>query len=88
MNRLIEAVQDGKSEKYTYDLAGNRLKKESEQKTERYQYNAKNQLTGIQSGEKTIQYRYDPQGNMLEELGCAWKKHYTYDAATVRKISS
>ena len=85
MNRLIEAVQDGKSEKYTYDLAGNRLKKESEQKTERYQYNAKNQLTGIQSGEKTIQYRYDPQGNMLEELGCTWKKHYTYDAANRQK---
>ena len=27
MNRLLEAVQDGKPEKYTYDLAGNRLKK-------------------------------------------------------------
>lgn len=85
MNRLIEAVQDGKTEKYTYDLAGNRLKKESGQKTERYQYNTKNQLTGIQSGEKTIQYRYDPQGNMLEELGCTWKKHYTYDAANRQK---
>ena len=85
MNRLIESVQDGKSEKYTYDLAGNRLKRESEQKTERYQYNAKNQLTGIQSGENTIQYRYDPQGNMLEELGCTWKKHYTYDAANRQK---
>ncbi len=29
MNRLSSAVQDGKEERYAYDLAGNRLKKEN-----------------------------------------------------------
>lgn len=81
MNRLLESVQDGKAEKYTYDLAGNRLRRESGQKTEVYQYNAKNQLTSICSGESIIQYLYDKQGNMLEEQGDAWTKRYTYDAA-------
>ena len=61
MNRLVEAVQNGKSEKYTYDLAGNRLKKESEQKTEHYQNNRKNQLINNKKGEKKTQYRKDKQ---------------------------
>ena len=80
MNRLVEAVQNGKSEKYTYDLAGNRLKKESEQKTEHYQYNRKNQLIHLKTGETTTQYRYDQQGNLLEEQSNTWNKTYTYDA--------
>lgn len=29
MNRLVQTIQDGKTERFTYDLAGNRLMKES-----------------------------------------------------------
>ena len=69
MNRLVSAMQDGREEKYVYDLAGNRLRKESAQGTETYHYNAKNQLTHLQSGGDTLRYIYDRQGNLLEEHG-------------------
>ncbi len=81
MNRLVQTIQDGKTERYTYDLAGNRLRKESSRETEVYQYNAKNQLTSLRAGDTTTRYRYDPQGNLLEERGDTWTKRYTYDAA-------
>ena len=80
MNRLVQTIQDGKTERYTYDL-GNRLMKESGRETEVYQYNAKNQLTSLRAGDTTTRYRYDPQGNLLEERGDTWNKRYTYDAA-------
>lgn len=72
MNRLVQIIQDGKTERYTYDLAGNRLMKESVRETEVYQYNAKNQLTSLRAGDATTRYCYDPQGNLLEERGDTW----------------
>ena len=81
MNRLVEAAYDGKSERYSYDLAGNRLKKESEQGAEIYHYNVKNQLTHVHNREGEIKYHYDIQGNLLEERANCWKKQYTYDTA-------
>ena len=89
MNRLISAVQDGEEERYAYDLAGNRLKKEMTQGTEVYHYNRKNQLTHIHKGESTLRYFYDKQGNLLEEQGKTARKRYTYDAANRQvKITS
>ena len=39
MNRLREASYNASRERYTYDMVGNRLKKETEQGQEIYTYN-------------------------------------------------
>lgn len=86
MNRIVGAVQDREEERYAYDLAGNRLKKESVQGTKNYHYNAKNQLIHIYNGENTLRYLCDKQGNLLEERGKTRRKRYSYDVAN-RQVS-
>lgn len=51
---------------YAYDLAGNRLSKETIEGTEKYTYDALNQLTGVTYPDGIItQFIYDSMGNRL-----------------------
>ena len=79
MNRLTEAAYNGSWERYTYDLAGNRLKKETGKGQKVYVYNVRNQLVRMEKGAEITDYHYDAQGNLLEEFGNR-KKKYAYDA--------
>ncbi|MBZ9617876.1 hypothetical protein [Clostridium estertheticum] len=44
MNRLKDSRYDGRQESFTYDKAGNRLSKTTNDITDKYVYNVKNQL--------------------------------------------
>ena len=47
LNRLTNAKYDGREERFTYDLVGNRLTKTTNTGIEKYIYNVKNQLMQI-----------------------------------------
>ena len=79
MNRLTEAVYDGKKEQFAYDLTGNRIKRETEQQAEIYYYNSKNQLVQLETDTGIINYAYDRQGNLLSEEGNERTSRYQYD---------
>ena len=82
MNRLTQVKSGNTMECYHYDLAGNRVRRESymqENQTanhmlarEEYNYNTRNQLQERKQYhedilQSTYQYRYDKQGNLVEE---------------------
>ncbi|NGX51272.1 MAG: tRNA(Glu)-specific nuclease WapA, partial [Chlamydiae bacterium] len=76
LDRLISAEDDqGNYEKYSYDGAGNRLSKSTQNGTLHYSYDSKNRL--IQAG--STRYEYDSVGNLVEKISPEKSVHYSYD---------
>ena len=65
---LTKAVYDDKTEEYTYDARGNRVKKLVNGKLfESYEYNTGNQLISKIDSEHNFAYEYDRCGNLVKE---------------------
>jgi len=76
LDRLISAEDDLENyEKYTYDGAGNRLTKSTQDEIIHYRYDNKNRL--IQAGNTT--YEYDCVGNLIAKNSPEKKIKYSYD---------
>ncbi len=69
MGQLLSVVNaaGAKVEQYTYDNAGNILKKDVGGKVTTYTYDKANQLVSSTCGGKTIDYSYDAAGRMIKE---------------------
>ena len=78
--QLLEERRNGASVSYTYDKAGNRIRKTDAQGEIRYLYNAKNQLTAEESPADRKQFSYDRQGGIIEEKNAAGTRLFSYNS--------
>lgn len=76
LDRLLRSEDDqGNFEEYSYDGAGNRLTKSTQDGTTYYWYDRKNRL--IQAGNTT--YQYDRVGNLIQKTSSEKTIKYSYD---------
>ncbi|MGE0831281.1 MAG: RHS repeat-associated core domain-containing protein [Simkaniaceae bacterium] len=76
LGRLLRSEDErGNFEEYTYDGAGNRLTKSTQDGTINYRYDNKNRL--IQAGNTT--YHYDSVGNLTQKTSPEKTVEYSYD---------
>lgn len=78
--QLLEECRNGDSVCYTYDKAGNRIRKTDLQGETLYGYNEKNQLLNIENAGKRKWYTYDRQGSIVKEESAISTCHYFYDS--------
>ena len=78
--QLLEEYRNGTSTKYTYDKAGNRIKKTDAQGEIRYFYNAKNQLLREEAEDAEKQFTYDRQGGIIKETNPSGIRRFGYDS--------
>lgn len=64
---------------YTYDLNGNRIKKEERGEVTTYTYDALNRMMEAKTPENTVQYTYDPFDRRLTKTINGIIEHYIYD---------
>lgn len=79
MNRLVDSSYDGRQESFTYDKAGNRLTKTTNNITEQYVYNVKNQLKELHAKSGVTYFTHDKQGNTLTEETNAGNNLFEYN---------
>ena len=78
--QLLEECRNGTSTQYTYDKAGNRIKKTDAQGEIRYFYNAKNQLLREEAEDAEKQFTYDRQGGIIKETNPSGIRRFAYDS--------
>lgn len=64
---------------YTYDLNGNRIKKEEYGRITTYSYDALNRMIEVKAPEGTVHYSYDPFDRRLLKKTATIEEHYLYD---------
>ncbi len=81
-NPAVSSQQKIITERYAYDLNGNRTERMSPLGKMTYSYDKENRLQEIKAGGKTVySYSYDSNGNLLEETNPASKKQYVWSSA-------
>lgn len=81
LHRLISwEDSDGHTEAYTYDAAGNMVRKLTDGKETVMAYDADNRLVSSENGDGITSYRYDVSGNLTERDAPEGKTSYQYDA--------
>jgi len=81
LDQLIQAVDNGQTNKYSYDSFGNRVSKAAGSSETTYTYNAANQLQQEKTAAVSKSYQYDKRGNLIAVQGGKDQEKYTYDAA-------
>ncbi|MDU3398356.1 MAG: RHS repeat-associated core domain-containing protein, partial [Clostridiales bacterium] len=79
-NQLMEETRNGAATKYSYDAAGNRLRKEDCEGVTEYHYNEKNQVILLESPSGKKQFTYSRQGSILTEEGAEGTRRYVYNS--------
>ena len=89
---MYPSALGGYTEKLSYDAAGNRIRRETEQEITTYRYDNCNRLQELRREYKNVEtattqpemirYTYDRQGNMLSEksMKSGEEKKYSYDS--------
>ena len=78
--QLLEERRNGASICYTYDKAGNRVRKTDAKGATLYQFNRKNQLIGKENHDSKNQFTYDRQGGIVEEKNAAGIRLFSYNS--------
>ena len=78
--QLLQERRNGASVHYTYDAAGNRIRKTEAQKETRYHYNQKNQLLKEENTEGINYFTYDKQGGIVKEKTSSGIRKFTYNS--------
>ena len=79
-NQLQEENRNGAATWYSYDAAGNRIRKEDGNGVTSYQYNGKNQLISLQEPGGEKQFTYNRQGGILTETGAVEIHRFFYNS--------
>ena len=78
--QLLEEWCNGDSICYTYDRAGNRIRKTNSKGATLYRYNEKNQLVMEESDTGKKEFTYDRQGSIVKERNCAGSRLFFYNS--------
>ncbi len=78
--QLLEERRNGASVCYTYDKAGNRVRKTDTKGATLYQFNGKNQLVTEESSNGKNQFTYDRQGGIVEEKSPTGIRLFSYNS--------
>ncbi len=78
--QLLEERRNGVSVCYSYDKAGNRVRKTDLEGTILYQFNGKNQLVAEENSNGKNQFTYDRQGGIVEEKSPAGIRLFSYNS--------
>ncbi len=78
--QLLEERRNGASVCYTYDKAGNRLRKTDEKGAVLYRFNRKNQLIAEENNGDKNEFTYDRQGGIVEKRSYAGIRLFSYNS--------
>ena len=78
--QLLEERRNGVSVCYSYDKAGNRVRKTDAKGATLYRFNGKNQLIETENHDGKNQFTYDRQGGIVEEKNARGIRLFSYNS--------